>query len=447
MSNNVSCVACRTRGSGMVAIYHHPNGLDQMFTSVTAVEVEPEDHLCIPCYDDLKAAHLFKQKCIQNNILRISRPSTGRSRVEVGQGQEVVAPQPNVVVPSKVELVPSAEISTTTIADGDILEEHLVIRSDVSEDEVEEEEDDAELLEEDVIVEGKVILDGLVPAETAEPDEADSAEDVKPGPSHDLVQSADEQAFATAPEEEAHSIRCDECNKAFKKLHLLQRHMKACHQGADSTDDCGEQSTAGALATLPAVHNLMCEFCFQEFSVLAEKYEHETAHMTEPKPFKCPHCQSTFKDKVGLRSHIRIHSAVKRFKCQYCEMRFHQRGNLTAHERTHVGAKPFLCPQCGKGFAESGNLKNHIRYHTGERPYACSECPKRFRTHYSRTVHYRSHSNERPFRCGECDKGFYSSGKLIIHRRVHSGEKPYKCGSCPAKFADSSGLKRHSKTH
>ncbi|XP_001657879.2 zinc finger protein 771 [Aedes aegypti] len=436
--SSASCVACRTRGSGMVAIYQHPNGLDQMFTSVTGVEVEHEDHLCIPCYDDLKAAHLFKQKCIQNNILRISRSS---HREEVAQSQEVAA-IPVEIISSKTESIPGAEISTT-IADADILEEHLVIRSDVSEDEPEEEED-TELLEENVIEEGKVILDGMV---TAEPAETDSIEeDIKPGPIHEHIQSAEEETIATASEE-AHAIRCESCNKAFKKLHLLQRHMKSYHQAAESTDEGGEQYVPGTLATLPTVHNLMCEFCFQEFNVLDEKHEHESAHMTEPKPFKCPHCQRTFKDKVGLRSHIRIHSAVKRYKCQHCEMRFHIRGNLTAHERTHIGAKPYLCPHCGKGFAERGNLKSHIRYHTGERPYPCSECPKHFRTHYSRTVHLRSHSNERPFRCTDCDKGFYSSGKLTIHRRVHTGEKPYKCSSCPAKFADSSGLKRHLKKH
>ncbi|XP_062534286.1 zinc finger protein 502-like [Armigeres subalbatus] len=438
------CVACRTRGSGMVAIYQHPNGLDQMFTSVTGIEVEHGDFLCIPCYDDMKAAHLFKQKCIQNNILRVSRPSTLRPRSEdEDQKSDTLVQQTVEVISPKTEIVRNSEISTT-ISDTDILEEHLVIRPDISDAEREEHQDrDAELLEEDETNDKKVTLRDILPVRSSEPNVANYTNDIEPS----SYEAFDGTQDAGSVSDESQSIRCEVCGKTFEKLQFLHRHMKVCHPAAESTDECGEQQSPGALATLPTVHNLMCEYCFQEFTVPAAKYEHETQHMSEPKPYKCPHCQGTFKDKVGLRSHIRIHSAVKRYKCQYCEMRFHQRGNLTAHERTHVGAKPYLCPQCGKGFAESGNLKNHIRYHTGERPYACSECPKRFRTHYSRTVHYRAHSNERPFRCTECDKGFYSSGKLIIHRRVHSGEKPYKCSSCPAKFADSSGLKRHSKTH
>ncbi|KFB45416.1 hypothetical protein ZHAS_00013347 [Anopheles sinensis] len=189
---------------------------------------------------------------------------------------------------------------------------------------------------------------------------------------------------------------------------------------------------------LPRVHSMMCEFCFKEFKSLPDKIDHTESHRTEQKPFKCFHegCSSSFKDRVGLRSHVRIHASVKRFGCRYCLMRFHTRGNRNAHERTHNGEKPFVCPKCGKGFAEGGNLKNHIRFHTGERPYPCTICDKSYRTHYSRSVHMRSHTNERPFVCDDCGKGFYSTGKLTIHRRIHTGERPYDCDSCDARFIE-----------
>ncbi|XP_055634004.1 zinc finger protein 721-like [Toxorhynchites rutilus septentrionalis] len=419
---NTSCLACRICTSGMVTIYQHPNGLDQMFTSVTGIEVEDEDNLCIPCYDDLKAAHIFKQKCIQNNILRISRSKTA------AKCSDGCAASESLKQSIEEEHIPEEEITTTS----DILGELLEDRSELSENDDLQDHKDIEEIKLEV---SRLHSTGKDPPMPAEDDDLEL--------NQQNTETIDADHIGIVKEVEL--ISCKKCNEAFSRSSLLQKHMTAFHQTEQSDEN--ETLVPGALATLPAIHTLMCEYCFQEFSIMSEKFEHEVLHMSESKPYKCPYCQGTFKDKVGLRSHVRIHSSVKRYKCQYCEMRFHQRGNLKAHERTHAGVKPFLCPHCGKGFAESGNLKNHIRLHTGERPYACSECPKRFRTHYSRTVHLRSHKNDRPFQCSDCGKGFYSSGKLIIHRRVHSGEKPYKCGTCPAKFADSSGLKRHSRTH
>lgn len=448
---------------------------------MSTFQVEHEDHLCIPCYDDLKAAHLFKQKCIQNNILRVSRP--GRSTA----AEEKRASPDKDSTPStntKDETVPIAEISTTSVVrEADILEEHLYL----SEGDEEESRDEDGGTETEVM---KISLANIeeVPGSSIHLENSTAVESKQAPVPSSSVQLGIKIVEAVKLE----PIHCEECGKSFSKTSLFQKHVKSCHQ-AESTDEASDQQQQqdepehGSLATLPTVHNLMCEFCFQEFPQLAEKFEHEASHVSEQKPYKCPQCRSAFKDKVGLRSHIRIHSSVKRFKCQFCEMRFHQRGNLkgkfvypwhniydiscntiSAHERIHVGAKPYLCPHCGKGnkltklrsisyrllfiplgFAENGNLKNHIRFHTGEKPYSCSQCTKRFRTHYSRTIHMRSHSNDRPFKCSHagCDKSFYSSGKLIVHRRVHSGEKPYHCDTCSAKFADSSGLRRHSKTH
>ncbi|XP_040162988.1 uncharacterized protein LOC120900274 [Anopheles arabiensis] len=67
-----TCVSCRVKNNGMIAIYQHPNGLDEMFHSITDIKVQPEEHLCVPCYDDLKVAYRFKQRCIQNTAPRLS---------------------------------------------------------------------------------------------------------------------------------------------------------------------------------------------------------------------------------------------------------------------------------------------------------------------------------------------------------------------------------------
>uniref|UniRef100_A0A182T895 ZAD domain-containing protein n=1 Tax=Anopheles maculatus TaxID=74869 RepID=A0A182T895_9DIPT len=75
-----TCVSCNVKNSGMIAIYQHPNGLDEMFRTVTDVEVQSEDHLCVPCYDDMKIAYRFKQKCRQNVALRTTQQTQKRTQ-------------------------------------------------------------------------------------------------------------------------------------------------------------------------------------------------------------------------------------------------------------------------------------------------------------------------------------------------------------------------------
>lgn len=42
-------------------------------------QIREDDAICIPCYDDLKIAHHFKQKCIQSNLLQKSDASAAKN--------------------------------------------------------------------------------------------------------------------------------------------------------------------------------------------------------------------------------------------------------------------------------------------------------------------------------------------------------------------------------
>ncbi|XP_052863189.1 zinc finger protein OZF-like [Anopheles cruzii] len=382
-----TCVSCHAKSNGMIAIYRHPNGLDDMFLSVTGIEVEPNDYLCVPCYDELKSAHRFKQRSIQNNVIRLS----GQSQLEVTNTTPDKECEPNstnckseaelqISSPPLVPLYESVAQEDEEQEERLAVEEFLLDDNEQKDEEVEQHHDESE----------------KEPTEHYEED--------------DVVKQSEDTTHAE-------------------------------HDQAHSLDDASPTS----FPRLPKVHNLMCEYCFKEFKQLSEKIEHSVAHQTENKPYQCFYngCSGSFKDRVGLRAHVRIHASFKRFGCRYCSKRFHTCGNRNAHERTHTGEKPFVCTKCGAGFAESGNLKNHMRLHTGKKPYLCKICDKSYRTHYSHTVHMRSHTNDRPFVCDACGKGFYSSGKLTIHLRTHTRERPYECISCDARFADRCGLRRH----
>uniref|UniRef100_A0A182Q7C2 C2H2-type domain-containing protein n=1 Tax=Anopheles farauti TaxID=69004 RepID=A0A182Q7C2_9DIPT len=393
------CVSCNAKNNGMIAIYQHPNGLDEMFLSVTGIEVKPENHLCVPCYDDLKLAHRFKQRCIQNGALRLS--------VQAHTNQSNALPEHNVDS--------SPDVSTTCVESTGVNEANETIAKKTPNCHMRD-------------IKASSVLENCH--------------------HHYDNDTSDEISYADqdpkSPREEVDEIENDSSPKKPSAQDRQRKQMQEDEQNKTLNSPLNEEPKA-TFTRLPKVHSLMCEYCFKEFATLAEKIEHTDSHRTELKPFKCVHsgCSGSFKDRVGLRAHVRIHATIKRHACRHCTMRFHTLSNQKAHERTHNGEKPYICPKCGKGFAEGGNLKNHIRSHNGERPYPCSVCDKSYRTHYSRTVHMRTHTNDRPFVCDDCGKGFYSSGKLTTHRRTHTGERPYKCTSCPSRFIETCGLKRH----
>ncbi|XP_035796363.1 zinc finger protein 415-like [Anopheles albimanus] len=392
------CISCHTQSNGMIDIYQHPNELDVMFHSVTGIQVEHNDHLCVPCYDELKAAYRFKERSLQNNIQRLTAKSA-----------------------STLSTVGDTATSLEVCIVGEPLSAIEKTNEQPRQESVPQLDEERHLNGIELSVEEFVIHHTQQEVENGET-----------GNDNECANESTKEQLPSQDELTSDGVEGEviPATRATRKANASPR-----------------KSLAKKTHNLPKVHSLMCEYCFKEFTKLAEKIEHSGTHQSETKPYKCFHdgCGGSFKDRVGLRSHVRIHAPEKRYACSQCPMRFHTNNNRMAHERTHNGQKPFVCPKCHKAFAESGNLKCHIRFHTDERPYLCTVCDKSFRTHYSRTVHLRSHSNDRPFVCEECGKGFFTSGKLTIHRRTHTRERPYKCGDCESRYGDSSALRRHQR--
>ena len=109
------------------------------------------------------------------------------------------------------------------------------------------------------------------------------------------------------------------------------------------------------------------------------------------RPFKCPQCDKSFRNKSGLSNHKVIHRKIKPHKCKHpgCTKAFARSCDLTRHTRLHTGVKPFKCTfgDCGKAFTRSVQLRLHMMDHTGLRPHKCKICKKGFKTLQNMQIH------------------------------------------------------------
>ncbi|RUS85844.1 hypothetical protein EGW08_006396 [Elysia chlorotica] len=85
------------------------------------------------------------------------------------------------------------------------------------------------------------------------------------------------------------------------------------------------------------------------------------------RPFKCPHCDQAFNQRIHLKKHMSKHTGVKPFKCQQCDYSTVERSHLKVHYRIHTGEKPYRCMFCDYATAQNSTLKIHLkRHHEGQ---------------------------------------------------------------------------------
>ncbi|KFQ39811.1 Zinc finger and SCAN domain-containing protein 22, partial [Mesitornis unicolor] len=55
-------------------------------------------------------------------------------------------------------------------------------------------------------------------------------------------------------------------------------------------------------------------------------------------------------------------------QCKECGKSFKKKIFLIRHQRIHSGEQPYKCGECGKAFSQNSHVITHQRIHSGERP-------------------------------------------------------------------------------
>ncbi|XP_072019096.1 uncharacterized protein [Amphiura filiformis] len=211
------------------------------------------------------------------------------------------------------------------------------------------------------------------------------------------------------------SLRCEECDKLFKRKSFLKDHMISMHS-----------------KEMPP--HLQCKYCFKSLSSERQLQKHikRVHEIGDSELSICEFCGKIFTLEVYLRKHIQSrHPDTLQYECTQCGHKSASSRYLAAHiTRYHSGGetsmthtKP-LCTYCGKTFPRMYYLKRHLKVHTGDKPYLCPSCGKRFSTGFGLKSHMKTHDGKKEYLCNLCGKGFVHPYSLSSHmKHNHKDEK------------------------
>ncbi|MEJ1274907.1 zinc finger protein 275 [Cricetulus griseus] len=227
----------------------------------------------------------------------------------------------------------------------------------------------------------------------------------------------------------------------------------------------------GSPQNMPIEHHFACKECGDTFRLKVLLVQHQRVH--SEKGWECGDCRKVFRGVSEFNEHRKSHAAVaaqsqpgpswaledalekreqmereaKPFECEECGKRFKKNAGLSQHLRVHSREKPFDCEECGQSFKANTHLFRHQKLHTSEKPFACKACSRDFLDRQELLKHQRMHTGHLPFDCEDCGKSFRGVNGLAEHQRIHSGAKPYGCPHCGKLFRRSSELTKHRRIH
>ena len=125
-----------------------------------------------------------------------------------------------------------------------------------------------------------------------------------------------------------------------------------------------------------------CSKCSLSFKSKLQLSLHERVHRAEFRPFRCENCEKQFRSKIALQTHIKtVHTGGARpYACNKCHKKFKVKRHLKDHAWCHLpeGTNQLACKFCSKTFKVPSYLRRHIKRRHGEKVHDCSQCGKLF---------------------------------------------------------------------
>ncbi|XP_055334094.1 uncharacterized protein LOC129585449 [Paramacrobiotus metropolitanus] len=300
------------------------------------------------------------------------------------------------------------------------------------------------------------------------------------------------------PSETTVSLDCPACQRSFRQLSNLLRHV--VHHGVNArhvihfipTDDPSIMSfaskTAAPMDVVAQSHDAH-ETCFM-YSCGMQKCGlrfctetmcdlHQVSHNV-PDDYQgdvvCAGCDFVAADAVDLLKHVGRHGAklydhklcrlcgefvqdmvehvqTKHKKeyvkyetrltlpCDQCEKRFRTRMHVVTHKNiVHTSLQALGCLVCAKQFSSSSLLHGHIKKEHGK-VLTCLVCQKRYSKYCRLYTHAKTHKEVHV--CKTCGSVFRCKKSLEQHEYGHRSDYSFKCTLCGKTFKRPTNLMQH----
>lgn len=206
--------------------------------------------------------------------------------------------------------------------------------------------------------------------------------------------------------------------------------------------------------------SLACPFCSQTFKCKVDLEKHSKIHLNNASQ-KCNICDDTFASSGVLAEHKLTHCKIQQGNvCVACKIPIRNEDQFYLHSQEHgFQGAVMQCIICRQTLASMLELQMHGRHHFQNKPsfHTCCVCLNSFetsenlvskinssgRTYYVCKPCY--HGNSTEFSCGQCSASFSSKSGLESHETSH--KKSYQCIKCQESFSSEYDIQMHVATH